>query len=191
MFEKMPFYGQVLLMVAFAAVIVAVGWWFMPGVKDMHAEIDRLDSELQDKQQEVAAGQAAERRLPQLQEEIANLERELTSLRQVLPTGPETGDLLSWIKNTGDASNLDLKSFAPGAMQPAEFYQEFPIEMQVIGRYHDLGIFFDRVSKYSRIINVDNLAIAATPTTQEKTIAATFTATTFVDDERDAQRSAQ
>ena len=53
----------------------------------------------------------------------------------------------------------------------------------------DLGIFLDRVSKYSRIINVDNLRMAATPPGSEKTIRATFTATTFVYDEQAATAS--
>ena len=100
-------------------------------------------------------------------------------MQQILPTNRETGDLLRWIKNLGDQSNLDLKSFSPGGMKPAEFYKEFPIEMQVVGRYHDLGIFLDRVSKYSRIINVDNLRIGSARE-PGKTIQASLTATTFV-----------
>jgi type IV pilus assembly protein PilO len=69
-------------------------------------------------------------------------------------------------------------------MQPGEFYKKFPIEMQVLGRYHDMGIFMDRVSKYSRIINVDNLRMTSTPPGSVKSISAGFTATTFVYDEQ-------
>ena len=101
-------------------------------------------------------------------------------VQQILPTNQETGDLLAWIKNLGDQSNLDLKSFSPSGLRPVEFYKEFPIQMDVIGRYHDLGIFLDRVSKYSRIINVDGLRISAVSSENNKTIRATFTATTFV-----------
>ena len=54
--------------------------------------------------------------------------------------------------------------------------------MHVTGRYHDLGIFLDRVSKYSRIVNVDNLSMSATKSKMEKSISASFTATTFVYD---------
>ncbi len=55
--------------------------------------------------------------------------------------------------------------------------------MKVIGRYHDLGLFLDRVSKYSRIINVDGLKIDSVRGEGEKTIRASFTATTFLYDE--------
>jgi type IV pilus assembly protein PilO len=70
-------------------------------------------------------------------------------------------------------------------LKPVEFYKEFPIEMQVVARYHDLGIFLDRVSKYSRIINVDNLRINSAKE-RDRTIRASFTATTFVYDDETA-----
>ena len=91
--------------------------------------------------------------------------------------------MLAWIKNVGDQSNLDLKSFAPSGLKLVEFYNEFPIQMDVVGRYHDLGLFLDRVSKYSRIINVDKLKINSVRGQGDKTIRATFTATTFVYDD--------
>jgi Tfp pilus assembly protein PilO len=63
--------------------------------------------------------------------------------------------------------------------------------MDVVGRYHDLGIFLDRVSKYSRIINVDNLRIGSNQSGGDKTIRASFTATTFVYDDKVASEEAQ
>ena len=131
-----------------------------------------------------SGGQCIEARLPEFEREIASLQQKLGDIQQILPTGRETGDLLRWIKNLGDQSNLDLKSFSPGGLRPVEFYKEFPIEMNVIGTYHDLGLFLDRVSKYQRIINVDNLRMSKSDQREPgKTIQASFTATTFVYDE--------
>jgi len=187
MFEKLPFYGQVLVMVAIAALLVAAAYWFLPlpSVKSLHEEIDRLEASLEEKQQEIRRGQTIEARLPELEREIENLERKLGDLAQILPTSPETGDLLQAIKSQTDQSNLDLKSFGPQAMRPVEFYLEFPIDMQIVGRYHDLGMFLDRISKYARVINVDDLQISTVTGVPDRTIKASFTATTFVYDERD------
>ena len=187
MLEKLPFYSQVLVMVAIAVLIVALVYWFLPlpSVKTLRAEIEDLQTSLEAKEQEIRRGQTIEARLPELEREIESLERKLADLAQILPTSPETGDLLQAIKSQTDQSNLDLKSFGPKQMRPVEFYMEFPIEMQIVGRYHDLGLFLDRVSKYARVINVDNLAVSAAGGVPEKTINATFTATTFVYDERD------
>jgi len=182
MFEKIPFYGQVLIFLGLALGIVAVAYWIYPNLAQDRAEIARLEEEYADKERKIVEGQAIEQRLPEFEREIAALERRLGDVQQILPTNQETGDLLRWIKNLSDQSNLDLKSFDPGALKPVEFYKEFPIGMQVVARYHDLGVFLDRVSKYSRIINVDNLRVNAVRE-GDKTIGASFTATTFVYDE--------
>jgi len=189
MFDRIPFYGQVLVFLAMAAGIVLVAYAVYPDLGQMQAEIRTLEDEYQEKDRKIREGQAIEQRLPEFEREIETLERKLGDIQQILPTDQETGDLLAWIKNVGDQSNLDLKSFAPGSLRPVEFYKEFPIEMQVVTRYHDLGIFLDRVSKYSRIINVDNLRIG-TSRERDKSITASFTATTFVYDENAAKQGA-
>lgn len=187
MLEKLPFYGQVLVFAALALGIVAIAHFVFPDLKTMQAEIDTMEEDLAEKQREISDGQAIEARLPEFEREIEGLKQKLGDVQQILPTGRETGDLLRWIKNLGDQSNLDLKSFSPGGLRPVEFYKEFPIEMNVTGTYHDLGLFLDRVSKYQRIINVDNLRITKlTQRDRGKTIQASFTATTFVYDEESA-----
>jgi len=182
MFDKVPFYGQVLIFAAMALAIVGVAYYIYPPLGDIQDRIDVLEEDYAEKDRKILEGRAIEQRLPEFEREIANLKRKLGDVQQILPTNRETGDLLAWIKNLGDQSNLDLKSFSPGSLRPVEFYKEFPIEMQVVGRYHDLGIFLDKVSKYQRIINVDNLRINAARE-GDKTIRAGFTATTFVYDE--------
>ena len=179
MFERIPFYGQVLIFIAMAAGIVLVAYAIYPNLGEMQDEIAKLEGDYEVKQHKIREGQAIEQRLPEFEREIESLERKLGDIKQILPTDQETGDLLAWIKNVGDQSNLDLKSFSPQGLRPVEFYKEFPIEMQISGKYHDLGIFLDRVSKYSRIINVDNLRIGS-DNEPGRTIQASLTATTFV-----------
>jgi type IV pilus assembly protein PilO len=179
----MPFWGQVVLMVVIAGAVVGLAYWMFPNISQTREEIATEESAWNDKQREIRKGQAIEQRLQEFEREVAALERKLSDVAQILPRDTETGDLLQWIKNLGDQSNLDLKSFSPGGLRPVEFYKEFPIEMNVVGNYHDLGIFLDRVSKYSRIINVDKLQMDAEKSDPGKTIQANFTAVTFVYDE--------
>lgn len=190
MLERLPFYGQVVVFLALGCAVLGIAWYVYPGLADKREEIRQLEDEYAAKDQKITEGRAIEQRLPQFEREIANLERKLADVQQILPTNQETGELLSWIKNLGDQSNLDLKSFNPGSLKPVEFYKEFPIEMNVIGGYHDLGRFLDQVSKYSRIINVDKLKIDQARGERDKTIRASFTATTFVYDDAAAAAAA-
>ena len=191
MLERLPFWGQVVLMFALALGCVGIAYYLWPNLKQKGEEIATIKTELEDMNAKILEGQAIERQLAQFEQEVANLQRKLGDIQQILPTDTETGDLLRWIKNMSDQSNLELKTFAPGSLKPVDFYKEFPIEMDVVGRYHDLGIFLDRVSKYSRIINVDNLRMGNNQGGGEKTIRASFTATTFVYDDKAAAGEAQ
>src|SRR6267142_2756473 len=166
-FKKLPFWGQLAVVAVMAGVLVAVAWMAYPNFSEM----------------EIRKGQAIEAKLPEFEKEIENLQLKLNDLLAILPTEPETGELLKWVKNLADQSNLDLKMFNPGALRTVEFYKEFPISMDVEGDYHDLGVFFDRISKYSRIINVSGVTISALQGGQHS-IKSGFTATTFVYDDK-------
>jgi type IV pilus assembly protein PilO len=190
MLERLPFWGQVLLMVALSAGVVGIAYYLFPNLQEKGKEIQTINGELEDLNAKIVEGRAIEQKLPEFEQEVANLQRKLGDVQQILPTDAQTGDLLRWIKNMTDQSNLGLKAFAPGGLRPVDFYKEFPIEMDVVGRYHDLGIFLDRVSKYSRIINVDNLRMSGNQGDQDKTIRASFTATTFVYDDKVASGEA-
>ena len=190
MLERLPFWGQIVLMLTLAAGIVGIAYYLYPNIQEKNREIASIQKQLEDMNAKIVEGRAIEQKLPEFEQEVANLQRKLGDIQQILPTDTETGDLLRWIKNMTDQSNLGLKTFAPGSLRPVDFYKEFPIEMDVVGRYHDMGIFLDRVSKYSRIINVDNLRMSANAGGGEKTIRASFTATTFVYDDKVAAKEA-
>ena len=182
-FKNLPFWGQVTLVAALCIGLVCVAYWAYPNFSQM-AEQNTADAKrLESLQADIRRGAAIEAKLPEFEKEIANLQKKLEDLLQILPSEPETGELLKWVKNLTDQSNLELNRFDPGALRPVEFYREFPISMDVQGDYHDLGVFFDRISKYSRIINVDNVQIAANKS-GKGSIHSTFTATTFVYDEK-------
>jgi len=184
-FKSLPLWGQVTLMAVLCAGLVCVAYWAFPNFSEMQTQNAADTKRLEELQTEIRRGAAIEAKLPEFEKEIANLQKKLEDLLQILPTEPETGELLKWVKNLTDQSNLDLQRFDPGALRPVEFYREFPINMDVVGDYHDLGVFFDRISKYSRIINVDNVQIAAN-SSGKGSIRSTFTATTFVYDEKGA-----
>jgi len=181
-FKSLPWWGQLGLAAAGAGLIVFSQYkWAPANLSAQTAEIVRLKESLDKKDAEIAKGKQALAKQEELARDIASLERKLADLRQILPTQPELGDLLKWIKALADQTNLELRVFGPGSAQDQEFLREQPIRMEVHGNYHQLGMFFDRVSKYARIINVENVKI--TPNNDRKvraTIVSSFVAKTYV-----------
>ena len=187
MMKNIPFWGQLLIVILVGAALVFIGYRFW--LADDYKKIGELQGQLAQKKQQIRQEQDIVAKLPQLEAELARLRQTLADLKEILPTEPETGELLKWIKNLADQSNLDLKDFTPEALRPVEFYKEYPIKMSIVGAYHDLGLFLDRISKYSRIIDVSNVNITSNPGGGDKTIKSDFTATTFIYSE-DADKQA-
>lgn len=158
--------------------LLLVFWWqfWMPNA----ATMDRLERQAADLRLEVAEMQAIAAGLPEMQEELAVLERRLGIVRKILPEEYETADLLRGVGTIAAQSNLDIRDLAFKDPVPYEFYAESPIELELVGSYHDLGRFFDRIGKFARIINVDEVDIEALDGTSDDTVTATITAMTFI-----------
>lgn len=70
----------------------------------------------------------------------------------------------------------------PGAAAaPQEYYEEWPINVEVEGNYHNLGYFVDRVGRLARLVTVSGIKIATQPKqTLNSTVKVTCVATTYV-----------
>ena len=155
----------------------AVHWfWFKP----LNAEIAGKKVELDGLNQEIQKGRAAERKLSQFREEVKRLELELSKLLQILPSKRNTEELIKRIETLTRQGDFTLKKFTPGDFVQKEFYAEWPISIQVEGTYHNLALFFDRMSRFSRIINVEELKVNSLDNVPGKSIAASFVAKTFI-----------
>ena len=149
--------------------------------KGIEQNIESLNTKIDDLEREIEKGRAAKADLPRLEEDIRNFELELDRLRKILPTSFETDSLLKRLKQLTERGRFELLSFRPGNFEDRGFYLEWPIQVELNGTYHELGLFFDRLSRFSRIINVDDLTV--TPTNSQGrgfTIRASFTQRTFI-----------
>ncbi len=148
--------------------------------KNIKLEIASQEAQLTELQRQVREGKAAEARLPQFQEEAQRLEAELQRLLRILPTALQTDDLIKRIKSLTERGAHRFVTFQPGAFVKKDFYTEWPIGVTVEGGYHELALFFDRLARFSRIINVDSLQIAKSTRQSLYSISATFTMKTFI-----------
>jgi type IV pilus assembly protein PilO len=175
--EKPWYYALGVGLVVGIVLAGAVHWfWFKP----MNAEIAGKKLELDGLNQEIQKGRAAERKLSQFREEVKRLELELSKLLQILPSKRNTEELIKRIETLTRQGDFTLKKFTPGDFVQKEFYAEWPIDIQVEGTYHNLALFFDRMSRFSRIVNVEDLKITALNDPSGKSIAAQFVAKTFI-----------
>jgi len=173
-----PWYvGGAIGLVLAAALVFVAHWQLLAPLK---SDIRAKEQKLADLQVKIQEGRAAAAKLPQFREEVRALELELDKLLRILPARRNTQDLLRRIRQLTEAGNFDLLRFTPGNFQDREFYSEWPITVVLDGTYHSLALFFERVSRFPRIINIENLRVKPYRGRRPHTVNASFVAKTFI-----------
>lgn len=177
--EGKPWYWGLIIGVALGGLLFWVGNNMLLAPK--RQQIERQENRLSTLQVKIQEGRAAKQRLPQFREENARLEVELSKLIRILPTRRNTAELLRSVRALAEQGDFDLQLFKTNNEIERDFYYEWPINVNLNGTYHKLAQFFDRLSRFQRILNVDNLRITALPGNNDaRTIAATFKVKTFI-----------
>lgn len=176
---KLPLGGQLGVAVLAAALICGAFWYF--SYSPMLEEESKKQAQLEALQREIRALEVTANKLQEFQREVQLLEAQLETLKRILPADKETPDLMRRVQSLASQSRLNIKNFTPAAEVTKDFYKEVPINIDVEGTYHDLGLFFDRVSRLARLVNMTNVKVKAhSKQTGSNTIAASGVATTYV-----------
>ena len=114
------------------------------------------------------------------QADSARLREEVELAMAQLPTSKEIPSLLVNISNLGKDAGLEFILFRPQPEVTQEFLAMIPVEIKVKGAYTDVAIFFDRVSKMPRIVNISGVSMeGAKEVLGRWEIITSCTATTF------------
>jgi type IV pilus assembly protein PilO len=177
--NKLPWYTQVGLFVAFA--LAGAGAFYQFYVVPTTADMDGRKQQLAQLRADITKGSTTANQLNQFKGQVAALEARLEGLKAVLPEEKDVADLLRRIQTLAVQSNLTIRGFKPSASVTKQLHAEWPIALQLDGTFHNLGMFFDRVSKFSRIINISNVVIKAKDKPEaNSTVSVDCVATTFV-----------
>ena len=65
------------------------------------------------------------------------------------------------ISQQGLGAGLEFDLFKPGNEQPANFYVQLPIQIGVIGDYHEFGTFISGISDLPRIVTSHDIKITS------------------------------
>ena len=121
--------------------------------KEERTEID-LKSEFETKQRKAVNLQAYRDQMKQMCESFDGM------LRQ-LPTSTEIPGLIDDISQSEAYSGLEFRQTKYLDEKKAQFYTEKPVQIEVSGKYHQLGSFVSRVSSLPRIVTLHDLSITA------------------------------
>jgi len=123
------------------------------------SELESVRSEELQLQRRLNEVRTVAENMGKFEEEIAALERKLKIALRQLPDSKELPVLLTDVNTLGKTSGLEIRAFRPNPEVKRDFYAEVPIEIEFLGRFHDVASFFDQVARLPRIVNVSELDI--------------------------------
>ena len=147
----------VLIYLAFGAI-----FWFL-----LYSPKQRTIQVLESQRTELEAKKAVvERRAKDkeaFERELEDLTLQLRQALRQLPDDREIPDLLSRISTIARRIGLEIQRFLPEDERIHEYHAEVPVQLELRGSYHEVAMFFDRLSKLSRIVYVQDITME-TPT---------------------------
>ena len=181
-FAKLKWYVQVLIIAAVCGGLLGgVYYVFMAPIQ---VEIDAQTTKLADLTTKVTNLERQRAVFEQFKKEVEALQVKLEELKQVLPQDRETDQILKQVQFSASGSGLRIQSGVSRPPVDHEVYTEYPLEMSVIGTYHSLGEFLEKIRRLDRIVNIDRLKIESRASEGEASytasIGANYEAKTYV-----------
>lgn len=124
-------------------------------------EIKQLRAKEQRLEQEIKRVEATVRNLEKHKAEMKETTEMFNMASQFLPQQQEIPTLLTSISSKGTSSGLEVETFKPKSEVFKEFYAEIPVDIQVRGPYHNVGVFLYEISKLSRIVSVSSINMSS------------------------------
>src|SRR5688500_8499175 len=133
-----------------AVVILGLGWYFfVSDQQETLAGLERTEGELR---AEFEQKQARAVNLEPLKQQLAEMETFLQRMLRQLPSKTEMPDLIVDISQTALATGIENELFKPLPETMKEFYAEKPIELRMVGSYHQFGAFVSGVASLPRVV---------------------------------------
>ena len=148
-----------LILLIVLAVVVGLYWQFL--YRPVISEISTLEPQLNTLKAELSAKKEIVKEKPRYEAELEETRHKLIVALKQLPDKSEIPSLLENISALGKASGLKFLLFKPKAEVPKNFYAEIPVDITIQGKYKDMVLFYDRVSKMPRIVNMSDIVMGS------------------------------
>ncbi|AOY00616.1 type 4a pilus biogenesis protein PilO [Jeongeupia sp. USM3] len=152
-----PVGAQLGLLAIVFAVVIGVGYLYvwsdqMQVLDEGRAREEQLKTEFLDKKKKAVNLEAYRQQLLEIQQSFGAL------LKQ-LPNKSEMETLLTEVNQAGVGRGLQFELFKPGAEIKTAEFAELPIDIRIVGSYHDLSAFVSDVAQLSRIVTLSNIQL--------------------------------
>ena len=167
--------------------IVALALGFNFYLKDLQADLDLQRAEEQTLKDQFSAKAFQAANLDAYKSQMAEMEESFGSLLRQLPSDTEVPGLLEDITRTGLGSGLEFEEIKLEPEVIQQFYIELPIQIAVVGGYHDLATFVSGVASLPRIVTLHDFELAPVSAGNSSRLSMQIMAKTYRYNDKGAQ----
>lgn len=164
----MPAKAGVILLLC--AALLAAGWFLH--LEEMLGNLEKVERQENDLRTDFEKKQAKAVNLDKYKQQLVDLKESMSTMLQQLPNKTEVPALLVDVSQTGLAAGLEFKLFQPQAEVAKDFYAEYPINLEVVGNYHQFGDFISGLASLPRIVTIHNLNMQPIANSKQLTLKA-------------------
>ena len=148
---------KMIAILALCAGVGFAGYWF--DTKEQLVVLDNSKAKEEELKKEFETKQSVAANLIPYRRQMKEMEKTFGALLLQLPSKTEVAELLVDVSREGLKAGLEFELFKPGAEIKKEFYAEYPIQIRVVGNYHQFGNFASGIAALPRIVTLHNLTI--------------------------------
>jgi len=169
------------LLVYVAVSVILAGLFFFFYYQPRAATFRTLKDKRTTLEAEVAKLRIKKKEMDKIEMQLQTLQVALKDLQGIIPDKREISDILSQFQALAYNCRLNITKVTPKGEVPKEYYAEWPIPMEITGNYNNLGIFFDRLSRFGRLFTIDRFQLKSlSRQTEAATLSASFTSKTYI-----------
>jgi len=173
-----------------AGAVVTVALYFTV-FKTERDENAAAQQKLEAKLHENAELEAYRPKLAEIERQLTSLKQQLEIERRIVPDEKEVDGFMRLLGGEAQKAGVEIRRYTAAPLSAKDFYTEVPFEVELDGPFYSMLNFFDRVRKMERIVNVSGLLVASTRKPSDaktkhtyqyaanESVVATCTATTF------------
>ena len=175
---------KIVFMIIVCSAILGLGYW--KDISVLQENLKKVEIEESDLKITFEGRQKKAANLEALKLQLENIKETFGDLLKRLPNKTEVAALLVDISQQGLGAGLEFELFKPGRERQADFYVELPINISVVGTYHEFGQFISGVSDLPRIVTNHNVKIK--PKGSQLVLQTTAKTYRYMDEEEEASQ---
>ncbi len=170
---------NMLLYIAASVILAALFFFFY--YQPRAAALHTLKEKRTTLEAEVAKLRVKKKEMDKIEAQLQSLQVALRELQGIIPDKREISDILSQFQALAFNCRLNITKVTPKGEVPKEYYAEWPIPMEITGNYNNLGVFFDRLSRFGRLFTIERFQLKSlSKQTEAATLSASFTSKTYI-----------